>query len=261
MPSKPAAPTQPVDASDEPLEVTPRAPMSRDLQAKGSTFDLPARWFAERRAKTALLAIAIVVPLVALWITYRAVDRAKQATWTYNVDSAGVITYAPAEIADPRNRFFREIVLQASEVYLKRNPAGLSNADLLKRYFTDATIKAVQMEVNRGAAERNRRNYFDQPEFTRNPELLSESSATLRYRIYGYIVRSGVLDGIPERDVGDFQLGFEMVPNTDMRDKGRFPYLVNQYRFVVTWRNAGVMEEYLSSGQVNVTKLERGGRK
>ncbi len=261
MPSKPAAPTQPVDASDEPLEVTPRARMSRDFQAKGSTFDLPSRWFAERRAKTALLAIAIVVPLIALWITYRTVDRAKQATWTYNVDSAGVITYAPAEIADPSNRFFREIVLQASEVYLKRNPAGLSNSDLLKRYFTDATAKAVQLEVTRSAPERNRRNYFDQPEFTSNAELLSSSGGTLRYRVNGYIVRSGVLEGIPERDVGDFRLGFELVPNTDIKDKGRFPYLVNQYRLIVTWRNAGIMEEYLSSGQVNVTKIERGGRK
>lgn len=261
MPKKPTAPTPPTDAKDEKLAVTPRVPMDRAMQAKGSTFDLPARWFAERRSRSALIAVAIVVPLLALWLNYRTVQTAKAATWTYNVDSAGVITYAPAEIADPANRFFREIVIQASEVYLKRNPAGLSNPDLLKRYFTDAAGKAVTQEVNRSAPERNRRNYFDQPEFTTNAELLGEAGGTLRYRVSGYVVRSGVLEGIPERDVGDFRLGFELVPNSDIRDKGRFPYLVNQYRLIVTWRNAGIQEEYLSSGQVNVTKLGRGERK
>lgn len=236
-----------VDPEPE-LPVTPRSESAKG-DATASTFTVSQRWFAEHRKSTLLLAIAIVSPLFSLWYVHKTTESLKQAMWVWHVDSSGVLTYAPIGLADPDSQVFREILIQAAEVYLKRNPAGISNKELLPRYFSPIAVKAVNAELTRTAGERSRRNLFDQPEFTKLPERLDASSGAYRYRLVGFIVRTGVIDGLNERIVGDFKLGFELEPNDSVRDKGRFPFTVRQYRIEIAWRGVDgprAREEYSS---------------
>jgi hypothetical protein len=235
-----------VQTQEEELPVTPRKESAKG-DATPSTFTVSQRWFAEHRKQALLLAIAIVSPLISLWYANKIVGQVKQEMWVWNVDSSGVITYAPIGLVDANSAVFREVVLQAMEVYLKRNPGGLSNPEMLQRYFSASAAKAVKMEVIKTDTERTRRNLFDQAEFTKLPERLDASSGTYRYRVVGYIVRNGVLDGMPERDIGDFKIGLELEANDSVRDKGRFPFTVRQYRCMITWRSNGTTEDFSSA--------------
>ncbi|AHF94957.1 hypothetical protein OPIT5_00035 (plasmid) [Opitutaceae bacterium TAV5] len=234
------------DSQKPDLPVTPRKESKSGDRAQ-STFHVHRRWFAEYRLKAFLIAVAILVPLVSLKWTKDAIAESKRATWVWNTDSNGVLVFAPAELADPDSRIFREIGIQAAEVYLKRNPAGLSNPELLTRYYTAEAQKAVRLELRSQEDERNRRNLYDQPEFTRMPERLDDSGGALRYRIQGFIVRSGVIDGLPQRDVGDFRLSIELTPTVAVMDKGRFPYQINRYKKTVVWRSNKRSEEFTSA--------------
>ena len=218
------------------LPITPRGE-SPQGEKKPSTFDVPKRWFAEYRKDVLLITIAIGSPLLSLWFVHKTIDDLKRSMWVWHLDSSGVMTYAPIALADPDSEIFKEIVMQATEVYLKRNPAGISNKELLPRYFSEASLKAIEAEVSKAAPERMRRNLFDQPEIKDRPTRLDVSGGAFRYRVVGFIVRTGVIDGVNERLVGDFKIGLVLVPNDDVRQKGRFPYIVKQYRKEITWRN------------------------
>jgi hypothetical protein len=246
-------------AGEPEVPVTPRKESAK-AEAQPSTFVVSQRWFAEHRKSALLLAIAIGSPLFSLWYTNRIVTQLKADMWVWNVDTSGVITYAPLGLADADSRVFREIILQAMEVYLKRNPGGLSNAELLPRYFSTAAAKAVEKEIAMSAPERSRRNLFDQAEFTKQPERLDASSGSYRYRVVGFILRSGIIDGMTERDIGDFKIGIELEPSDSVRDKGRFPFTVKGYRCVITWRSNGLTEDFSSNMPPTTTMAAQGGQ-
>jgi hypothetical protein len=225
--------------------VTPRKE-SRKAEKQPSTFNVAQRWFAEHRKNTLLLAIAILSPLASLYMLQNGVAAAKQGFWVWNTDANGVMIFAPVEMADPTSSIFKEITIQAAESFLKRNPAGISNPELLKRYFVNTAAAGVDREMKAEKAERERRNLFDQCEFTKEPEFLSGSGGVWRFRVTGYIKRSGNLGGVLEADVGDFTVLFELRRNPDMKRKGMFPYQVTQYRKTVKWRGAGRTEVWSS---------------
>lgn len=227
------------------VPITPRKESAKG-DATASTFAVSQRWFAESRLKALLVAIAIASPLLSLWYIHGTVVKLRDEMWVWNLDHSGVITFAPLGIVDANSKVFREIVMQACEVYLKRNPAGLSNVELLPRYFSDTATKAVKSELAKSNPERNRRNLFDQPEFTKQPERIDSNSGSFRYRVVGYVVRTGVIDGMVEREVGDFRIGLELEPSDSVREKGRFPFVVKQFRKVITWRTSGKSEEFES---------------
>ena len=213
-----------------------------------STFSLPQRWLAQHQIITLCVAIAIIVPLFSLWFVASTVSKMKEAVWIWNVDDSGSFTWAPAAIADPSSRLYREVSMQAAEAYLKRNPEGLSNPEIAARYFTGEVWRAVARDISSQASDRKRRNLYDQIEFTRQPERLDPNSTMLRYRVVGYIIRSGVIDGLAQRDVGEFRMGIELTPQSQIREKGRFPFQVSQYRVTIAWKSDGREEQFVSVG-------------
>ena len=206
-----------------------------------SPFTPVMRWVAERQLRIICIAIAIFSPLLALWWTQSSIRAVKAATWTYNVDATGAITYAPVALAEPESMVYREVGLQAAQMYFTRNPKGLSFPEFAERLFTDEAMKLVNETLRSQRAERERRNLFDQPEIA---EVKVRDPGLLRYRVVGFVVRSGAVDALPLRDVGDFVMVLELVPQPALVQKARYPFAVSRFSVKITWRSDGVVETW-----------------
>jgi hypothetical protein len=199
-------------------------------------FDIATRWFAEHRTKSLCIAVAILSPLLSLYFVLGVVRSSKERMWIWHADDNGVLTYAPASIGDSQSVVFREIAQQAVEVMLKQDPKGLSNEAMIARYMTPEAATALRAHVKFFERERQRLNLFDQASFTAPPQLIDDSGGSLRFRLVGQIIRSGAIDRTQlVRNVGDFNVGIQLVPNTSIADRGRFPYVVADYRITVDW--------------------------
>jgi len=218
-------------AADEPE--LPRTPSRRGLRGApaASTFTPAARWVAEHQVKVVCLVVATASPLVSLWMLARATATLRQGVWAYSVDGAGTIHYGPA---DARSALFREILLQAAQACFTRNPSGLSYPEVAARIFVGDSWKALQGEVREELAERKRRNLYDHPE-VEGIDVLDEGSPS-RYRVRGFIVRSGAVEGLPyQPPPGEFRLIVELTPQEEAMQQGRYPFVVARHRAVVRW--------------------------
>jgi hypothetical protein len=221
--------------SDEP-EITRREANAgpRGALAPRSTFTPAARWVAEHQIKVLCMVIAGISPLVSLWILERGTANLREGIWAYSVDGAGTIHYGPVRPAEARSALFREILLQAAQACLTRNPSGLSYPEVARRIFVGDSWKALDGEVRSELPERKRRNLYDHPE-VEGIDVLEEGPSP-RYRVRGFVVRSGAVEGLPyQPPPGEFHLVVELAPQEDAMQQGRYPFVVVRHRAVVRW--------------------------
>jgi hypothetical protein len=224
--------------SDEPeLTRRPANGGPRGAPAR-STFTPAAHWVAEHQVKVLCLAVAIASPAIALWVLGRGVEALHQGIWVYSVDGAGTIHYGPVKPAEASSALFREILLQAAQACFTRNPAGLSYPEVAARLFVGESWRTLQGEVRAELAERRRRNLYDHPE-VEGIDVLDEGTPA-RYRVRGFIVRSGAVEGLPyQPPPGEFHLIVELSAQADAMVQGRYPFVIVRHRAVVRWPKAG----------------------
>jgi len=202
--------------------------------APRAPFTPAARWVGERQILCLCLAIAIASPLAALSLLVRGAGRLREGVWAYSVDGAGTIHYGPVKPADAQSALFREILLQAAQACFTRNPSGLSYPEVARRLFVDGSWRQLEEEVHTELPERKRRNLYDHPE-VEGIDVLDEG-ATPRYRIRGFIVRSGAVEGLPyEPAPAEFHLIVELAPQADALLSGRYPFVVVRHRAAAHW--------------------------
>ncbi len=228
--------------TDVPLS-NPALPLTaarRTGPADGRTPFTPAvRWAGEQQVKVLCLAIAILVPLLALVILERGTANLKSGIWAYSVDGVGAIHYGPVTPADAKSALFREILLQAAQAYYTRNPTGLSYPEIARRLFVGESWKKLERELRAEDAERKRRNLYDHPE-VESIDPLDETGSSLRYRIRGFIVRTGAVEGLAfEPPAGEFHLIVELAPQKDALQQGRYPFVVTGHNAAARWPDAG----------------------
>jgi hypothetical protein len=184
--------------------------------------------------KVLCMMVAVASPAASLWILERGTANLSRGVWAYSVDGAGTIHYGPVTPADARSELFREILLQAAQACFTRNPAGLSYPEVARRLFVGESWKALDAEVRAERPERKRRNLFDHPE-VEGIDVLDEGR-TPRYRVRGFVVRSGALEGLPyQPPPGEFHLIVELAPQEDAMEQGRYPFVVVRHRATVHW--------------------------
>jgi hypothetical protein len=216
------------------LPVTPVPAGPREPAAPPSPFTPAARWVAERQSKAVCLLIAILSPVLSLALLVRGTARLQEGIWTYSVDGAGTIHYGPVTPADARSALFREILLQAAQAYFTRNPTGLSYPEVARRIFVNESWRQLETEVRAQGPERRRRNLYDHPE-VEGIDVLDEGGAA-RYRIRGFLVRSGAVEGLPfQPGPGEFHLIVEIAPQADALLAGRYPFVITRHRAAVRW--------------------------
>jgi len=221
-------------ATDEP-EI-PRAQAHRGPRGAppASAFTPAARWVAEHQVKTLCVVVAAASPAVSLWMLERGTENLRQGVWAYSVDGAGTIHYGPVRPAEARSALFREILLQAAQACFTRNPSGLSYPEVAARIFVGESWKTLQADVRSELQERKRRNLYDHPE-VEGIDVLDEGSSP-RYRVRGFIVRSGAVEGLPyQPPAGEFHLIVELAPQEEAMQQGRYPFVVLRHRAVVRW--------------------------
>jgi len=219
---------------DEPQ--LPRTPARRGPRGAPapSTFTPAARWVAEHQVKVVCMVVATVSPAASLWLLERGTANLRQGIWAYSVDGAGTIHYGPVRPAEARSALFREILLQAAQACFTRNPAGLSYPEVAARIFVGESWKTLQGDVRAELAERKRRNLYDHPE-VEGIDVLDEGSPP-RYRVRGFIVRSGAVEGLPyQPPPGEFHLIVELAPQEEAMEQGRYPFVVLRHRAAVRW--------------------------
>jgi hypothetical protein len=225
-------------AETEEPELTRRAANGGPRGAPArSTFTPAARWVAEHQVKVLCLVVAVASPGLSLWLLARGIVSLRQGVWVYSVDGAGTIHYGPVKPAEARSALFREILLQAAQACFTRNPSGLSYPEVAGRIFVGESWRMLEGEVRSELAERKRRNLYDHPE-VEGIDVLDEGSPP-RYRVRGFIVRSGAVEGLPyQPPPGEFHLIVELSPQEDAMLQGRYPFVVARHRAVVRWPTA-----------------------
>jgi hypothetical protein len=199
-----------------------------------STFTPAARWVAEHQVKVVSMMVAVASPVASLWLLERGTSNLREGVWAYSVDGAGTIHYGPVKPAEARSALFREILLQAAQAALTRNPAGLSYPEVARRIFVGESWRQLQAEVKAGLAERKRRNLYDHPEVEGIDVL--EDGPSPRFRVRGFVVRSGAVEGLPyQPPAAEFHLVVELEAQRDAMEEGRYPYVVARHRCTVRW--------------------------
>ena len=215
------------------LPATP-APRTGPLDGR-DRFTPVTRWLGDHQAKVLCIVIAILVPLASLALLERATANLRTGVWAYSVDAAGSIHYSPVSAADAKSTLFREILLQATQSYYTRNPAGLSYPEIARRIFVGESWKHLQQDLDTEGPERKRRNLYDHPE-VEAIELLDESPSAYRYRVRGYVVRAGSIEGLPfQPPPGEFHLIVELTTQTDALQQGRYPFVIDKANAAVHW--------------------------
>jgi hypothetical protein len=180
------------------------------------------------------MVVATVSPIACLWMLEQGTSNLSRGVWAYSVDGAGTIHYGPVRPAEARSALFREILLQAAQACFTRNPAGLSYPEVAKRIFVGDSWRTLEAEVRADLPERKRRNLYDHPE-VEGIDVLEEGSSP-RYRVRGFIVRSGAVEGLAyQPPPGEFHLIVELEPQEDAMQQGRYPFVVARHRAVVRW--------------------------
>lgn len=227
--------TRGASLGDDPLPFTPA---KRKDPPPPSPFTPAMRWVAEEQVKTVCLAVAILSPLLSLLLLRSGTANLHAGLWAYSVDGVGAIHYGPVTPADAKSSVFREILLQAAQAYYTRNPSGLSYPEIAKRIFVGDSWKRLEREVIDENPERKRRNLYDHPE-VEAIEPLDESGSALRYRVRGFIVRTGAVEGLAyEPPPGEFHLIVELSPQRDALLQGRYPFVVTGHNTAVRWPEA-----------------------
>jgi hypothetical protein len=206
----------------------------RGADAPRSTFTPAARWVAEHQIKVLCMVVAAASPLASLWLLERGTGNLRSGVWAYSVDGAGTIHYGPVRPADARSELFREILLQAAQACFTRNPTGLSYPEVARRIFVGDSWKTLEADVRAELPERRRRNLYDHPE-VEGIDVLEEGPSP-RYRVRGFVVRSGAVEGLPyQPPAGEFHLVVELSPQADAMQQGRYPFVVVRHRAIVRW--------------------------
>ena len=222
-------------ATEEPqIQRRPANAGPRGAAAPRSTFTPAARWVAEHQVKVLCMAIAAISPMASLWMLERGTANLRQGIWAYSVDGVGTIHYGPVGPADAKSALFREILLQAAQACFTRNPSGLSYPEVARRIFVGDSWRTLDGEVRAELPERRRRNLYDHPE-VEGIDVLDDGESP-RYRVRGFVVRSGAVDGLPyQPPAGEFHLVVELAPQGDAMQQGRYPFVVVRHRAVVKW--------------------------
>jgi hypothetical protein len=222
------------ESAEPGLPRTPANAGPRGAGARPSTFTPAARWVAEHQVKVLCMVVAAAAPMASLWLLERGTERLREGVWAYSVDGAGTIHYGPVRPAEAQSALFREILLQAAQACLTRNPSGLSYPEVARRIFVGESWKALEGEVRSELPERKRLNLYDHPE-VEGIDVLDEGSSP-RYRVRGFIVRSGAVEGLPyQPPPGEFHLIVELAPQEDAMQQGRYPFVVVRHRSTVRW--------------------------
>jgi hypothetical protein len=220
---------------DEP-EITIRAANAgpRGQSAPVSTFTPAARWVAEHQIKVLCMVVAAASPMLSLWMLEAGTANLRKGIWAYSVDGAGTIHYGPVKPAEAKSALFREILLQAAQACLTRNPSGLSYPEVARRIFVGESWRTLDSDVRAELAERKRLNLYDHPE-VEGIDVLDDGNPP-RYRVRGFVVRSGAVEGLPyQPPAGEFHLVVELAPQEDAMQEGRYPFVVVRHRAVVRW--------------------------
>jgi hypothetical protein len=203
-----------------------------------SAFTPAARWVAEHQVKVLCMVVAVASPAASLLVLERGTANLRQGIWAYSVDGAGTIHYGPVKPAEARSSLFREILLQAAQACFTRNPSGLSYPEIARRIFVGDSWRALEADVRAELAERKRRNLYDHPEVEGIDVL--DDGASPRYRVRGFVVRSGAVEGLPyQPPAGEFHLVVELAPQEDAMQQGRYPYVIVKHRAAVRWPGQG----------------------
>ncbi len=220
---------------DLPTRPAPAGP--RGGPPAAAPFTPAARWVAEHQVKVLCMVVATAAPLLALGLLVRGTANLRAGIWAYSVDGAGTIHYGPVRPAEARSALFREILLQAAQACFTRNPAGLSYPEVARRIFVGDSWRSLEAEVRAELPLRKRRNLYDHPE-VEGIDVLDEGD-TPRYRVRGFVVRSGAVEGLPYQPApGEFHLIVELAPQDDALQEGRYPFVVVRHRAVVHWAPA-----------------------
>ena len=213
-----------------------------------SPFGPGKRFLVERQVTIISLAVALLSLVAALHYVSTITRDAKANAWVVLLDDSGTYTISPASMEYGADRIFNDICVQAAELALRRTPNGLSFPEFAERFFSGFAPKVIMMQLQAERADRVQRNLFDQPEVTK-VEKLTDNARELNFRVRGKVIRSGAIEGIALREVGEFSMFVQLAAQPNLNERGRYPFVCTNWGVRITWDDMS-KEEWTADSQI-----------
>ncbi len=149
-------------------------------------------------------------------------------------------------VIDPSNTYYvspilkfeeaKELHAQQSELaaiaFLERNPKTFDNEDLLKEMFLKPALAKAQTEFRSEGAEFKAKQLHQKVEIARI-DILNTRTDEVLTQITGQLIRNGIFDDKAFTEAVSFRLTLKLLRNPNMILNGRFPTVVNDFKYEV----------------------------
>lgn len=143
-------------------------------------------------------------------------------------DAAGNYVLAPTEDLERANSVIEDCARNAVLAFWMRGPEALELPLLGSKIFDSRTWGEVQQDLGTRREEAVLKSLHIKPEIER--VTVTRADGKLIAVVTGQLIQVGTFRGQPIYDTPEFEMAFALTPNPDLRNNGRYPFVVTQYR-------------------------------
>jgi hypothetical protein len=228
------APAPPLSSTDE-LPPLSTAPPPGPAPKRDSSHRVAKSLLAPYRIVWLSVCVAILVPLLCLYLTYLALDAAKAPFRVIVIDAADNYIVGPLTDADQSPVFERtaRLVVSAS---LSRNPNGFDNPEMVKGLFLEKSagsgrppsLNRMNEDLSRQIPNLRAQGLHQKVEISRMETVIVDAMVR-KVLVYGQLIRSGKAVGRDVVQSEGFRFLMILAPNPKLGERGQFPYVVTDY--------------------------------
>lgn len=207
-----------------------------------SKFLPKARLASEHVQKQIWMAVAAVAVAAAIASPLVMNHQNRKMPLALVLDGSGTFHIGPLETIGSSSDVLVEIVLQACSGILDRNRNGIENSELVRRLFMPSAITKLNKDVEWQKADLEARDLRQQATVG-EVTIMRESRGARFFRASGTISSAGQVRGSRISNTEPFVMLVSVLPNPNLSDRRRYPFLVADFRIDEPARPPGIYVE------------------
>ena len=200
---------------------------------------------AEQKRKQVAYAVAMVSLAFCAFLLVWMVSLQGRETQIMVLDRSSTIHIGPLERVNGNSEIFRDLALWATQVAFQRNPHGFDMAEYVPLFFRPNAVKALNENLKDQIPDIQARNLRQYPQIS-SYQVLNEgvtNGIKSRFiRVDGNIIRAGFYQDLPIAESVPFTLVLAAVPNPNLSDQSKYPYMIEEFRIDLKTRSGGASQ-------------------
>lgn len=184
----------------------------------------------------AIAAVAVAAAIGSPWIINH---QNRQMPVAIVLDGGGTFHVGPLETIGSTSDVLVEIVLQGCKGIFDRNRNGLENSELIRRLFMPSALTKLNNDVQWQKPDLEARDLRQQATIG-EVTIVRESRGARFFRASGTINSAGHVRGSRISDTEPFVILISVLPNPNLSDRRRYPFLVADFRIDEPARPPGI---------------------